>query len=53
MYGKGLDRSDPERPQCALCDATMDLMQERCPACGAEGYPALRGRRGKKSLGAP
>jgi hypothetical protein len=31
----------------------MALMTERCTSCGAEGYPALRGRRGKKSLGSP
>jgi hypothetical protein len=29
------------------------LMAQVCAACGADGYPALRGRRGKKSLGAP
>lgn len=31
----------------------MELMAQRCPSCGAEGFPALRGRRGKKSLGSP
>lgn len=46
-------RSDPERPHCGVCGAGMELMAERCPACGAEGYPALRPRRGKKSLGSP
>jgi hypothetical protein len=46
-------RSDPDSPHCALCGAEMELMTERCPGCGAAGYPALRGRRGKKSLGPP
>ncbi|MGH7546199.1 MAG: hypothetical protein ACREKI_08465 [Gemmatimonadota bacterium] len=46
-------RSDPERPRCGVCRGEMELMTERCPACGAEGYPALRPRRGKKSLGSP
>lgn len=46
-------RSDPDRPHCGLCGAEMELMAERCPACGAEGYPALRPRRGRKSLGSP
>jgi hypothetical protein len=46
-------RSDPADPRCGMCGATMALMAEQCPACGARGYPALRGRRGKKSLGAP
>jgi hypothetical protein len=45
--------SNPERPRCALCEAAMELMAEACPACGARGFPALRARRGKKSLGPP
>jgi ribosomal protein L40E len=44
-------RSDPDQPRCGVCGATMALMAVRCPACGAEGYPALRPRRGKKSQG--
>ena len=46
-------RSDPDQPTCAVCGQTMALMMERCPSCGAVGYPALRGRKGKKSLGSP
>ena len=46
-------RSDPDHPHCAACGGAMALMAERCPSCGAVGYPALRGRRGKKSLGSP
>lgn len=46
-------RSDPDRPRCAVCAADMELMAVRCPKCGADGYPALRARRGKKSLGSP
>jgi hypothetical protein len=46
-------RSDPEHPACGLCGTAIALMTQVCPACGADGYPALRGRRGKKSLGAP
>jgi hypothetical protein len=45
--------SHPEDPRCALCGASMALMAEACPACGARGFPALRARRGKKSLGPP
>ena len=44
-------RSDPDRPACGVCGQPMELMALRCPSCGAEGYPALRPRRGKKSLG--
>jgi rRNA maturation protein Nop10 len=44
-------RSDPDQPRCNTCGAAMTLMAERCPACGAGGYPALRPRRGKKSQG--
>lgn len=46
-------RSDPANPRCGVCGAGMELLSERCPSCGAEGYPALRPRRGRKSLGAP
>lgn len=46
-------RSDPDTPSCNVCGAAIALMALQCPACGADGYPALRGRRGKKSLGAP
>jgi predicted RNA-binding Zn-ribbon protein involved in translation (DUF1610 family) len=46
-------RSDPDRPRCGMCDRELDLMALTCPHCGAEGYPALRPRRGKKSLGSP
>lgn len=46
-------RSDPDHPVCGACGSAMGLMVEQCPACGAQGYPALRGRRGKKSLGSP
>ena len=45
--------SDPERPRCKLCGTTLELMAEACPSCGARGFPALRARRGKKSLGPP
>jgi len=45
--------SDPERPRCRLCGTAMELMAEACPSCGARGFPALRARRGKKSLGPP
>ena len=45
--------SDPSRPRCAVCQGSMALMDEACPACGARGFPALRARRGKKSLGPP
>ena len=45
--------SDPDHPHCALCGATIALMAEACPGCGARGFPALRARRGKKSLGPP
>ncbi len=41
-------RSDPDDPQCGVCDTPMALMVERCPSCGAVGYPALRPRQGKK-----
>lgn len=46
-------RSDPDRPRCGVCGASIGLMTEICPQCEAEGYPALRPRRGKKSLGPP
>ncbi len=46
-------RSDPDRPRCGVCGADIALMALSCPQCGAEGYPALRPRRGKKSLGSP
>ena len=46
-------RSDPDRPRCSMCGQEMELTALRCPRCGAEGYPALRPRRGKKSLGSP
>lgn len=45
--------SDPDAPRCALCGAALALMDETCGACGARGFPALRARRGKKSLGPP
>ena len=41
-------RSDPDHPQCGVCDTPMALMVARCPSCGAVGYPALRPRQGKK-----
>ena len=41
-------RSDPDQPTCGLCNAPMGLMEQRCPSCGAFGYPALRPRQGKK-----
>jgi hypothetical protein len=46
-------RSDPDRPTCGICGRPMDLMVQQCAGCGADGYPALRPRRGKKSLGSP
>jgi hypothetical protein len=45
--------SDPDQPHCGSCGNRMDLMGLTCPSCGATGYPALRARRGKKTLGAP
>jgi hypothetical protein len=45
-------RSDPSQPRCGLCGTAMELMVQRCPSCGAIGYPALRSRQGKKSRGA-
>jgi predicted RNA-binding Zn-ribbon protein involved in translation (DUF1610 family) len=45
--------SDPDQPHCAVCGKEMELMAVTCPSCGADGYPALRARRGKKTLGAP
>ena len=45
--------SDPEHPRCRLCGTALDLMAEACPSCGARGFPALRARRGKQSLGPP
>ena len=44
-------RSDPDAPRCAVCSTPMPLQDVKCPRCGADGYPALRARRGKKSLG--
>ena len=44
-------RSHPDEPRCGVCGAAMPLMAVTCPACGADGYPAMRPRRGKKSLG--
>ena len=46
-------RSDPDRPRCARCGVTIALLAEACPSCGARGFPALRARRGRKSLGPP
>ena len=45
--------SDPDSPRCGVCRQPMELMAQACPSCGADGYPALRARRGKKTLGAP
>ncbi|HEX9633200.1 MAG TPA: hypothetical protein VGA02_12130 [Gemmatimonadales bacterium] len=45
--------SDPDQPHCGVCGQAMGLMVVTCPACGADGYPALRARRGRKTLGAP
>ncbi|HXV86293.1 MAG TPA: zinc ribbon domain-containing protein [Gemmatimonadales bacterium] len=45
--------SDPDQPHCGTCHHPMPLMDLVCPSCGADGYPALRARRGKKTLGAP
>jgi predicted amidophosphoribosyltransferase len=45
--------SDPAAPRCAVCGEEIDLFSPRCPNCGAEGYPALRARRGRKTKGAP
>jgi predicted amidophosphoribosyltransferase len=45
--------SDPEAPRCAVCREEIDLFAAQCPKCGAEGYPALRARRGRKTKGAP
>lgn len=46
-------RTDPERPRCEVCGAGIGLMDERCAACGADGYPALRPRTGRKWQGSP
>lgn len=45
--------STPDEPRCGVCGRAMALMDLQCPSCGAAGYPALRSRRGKKTLGAP
>ena len=45
--------SDPDQPHCGVCHKPMELMAVVCPGCGADGYPALRARRGRKTLGAP
>lgn len=45
--------STPDAPRCGMCGQAMALMDVRCSSCGADGYPALRARRGKKTLGAP
>jgi len=44
-------RSIPDRPSCHLCGTELALMTESCPSCGADGYPALRSRKGKHALG--
>jgi len=41
-------RSNPDEPSCGVCSTVIGLMDERCPSCGAVGYPALRPRQGKK-----
>lgn len=46
-------RSDPGHPCCGVCGGEVELMALTCQHCGAHGYPALRPRRGKKSLGSP
>ena len=46
-------RSNPERPQCSLCGAPMELLRETCPSCGARAFPAMRPRRGRGSKGPP
>lgn len=45
--------SDPEEPRCAVCGEEIELLAPRCQRCGAEGYPGLRARRGRKTKGAP
>jgi hypothetical protein len=49
----GVRCADPGSPVCGLCSKEIQLMDQRCPHCGAEGYPAMRPRRGKTSKGAP
>jgi hypothetical protein len=44
-------RSVPDQPRCNVCGNDLALMTETCPSCGADGYPALRSRKSKKSLG--
>lgn len=43
--------SDPDSPECSICHKGIDLNAEKCPHCGSRGYPALRPRQSKKSLG--
>jgi len=50
---KGVRCADPDSPVCGICGKAIQLMDQRCPHCGAEGYPALRPRKGKTSKGAP
>jgi hypothetical protein len=46
-------RSSPDDPRCCVCGRPLEPTALRCPACGADGYPALRPRRGHKSQGPP
>jgi len=49
----GVRCANPDSPVCGICSKEIQLMDQRCPHCGAEGYPALRPRKGKTSKGAP
>jgi hypothetical protein len=50
---QGVRCVDPDSPVCGVCSKEIQLMDQRCPHCGAEGYPAMRPRRGKRSRGMP
>ena len=48
----GVRCADPDAPVCGICSKEIKLMDQRCPHCGAEGYPAMRPRKGRRSKGA-
>lgn len=50
---QGVRCGNPDTPVCGVCAKEIKLMDQQCPHCGAEGYPAMRPRRGKRSRGAP
>ena len=46
-------RERGERSECPECGGALWSQAERCPSCGARGYPALRPRFGDKSVAGP